>query len=68
MEFTTEQLGFIKKAEKEISDLQSKEHLIFTRICFHLDLNEKGEDMLFDYLFNHFGNPEKISSHVKPKK
>ena len=68
MKFTTEQLGFIKKAQKEISDLQIQEDLAFDRICFLLNLNKKGEDMLFDYLFNHFGDLEKISNHVRPKK
>lgn len=68
MKFTTEQLGFIKKAEKEISDLQIQEDLAFDRICFLLNLDNKGEDMLFDYLFNHFGNLEEISRHVKRKK
>jgi hypothetical protein len=68
MKFTTEQLGFIKKAQKEISDLQIKEDLAFDRLCFLLDLDNKGEDMLFDYLFNHTGDLEKISRRVKDKK
>lgn len=58
LEFTKEQIGFIKKTKKQVQDLAKKQDLVYNKLVELLEIEFGGdeEDKLFDYIYNDFGS------------
>lgn len=55
--YTKEQVGFIKKAKKQIQDLENKQTKIYTDLLesINLEPETEKEEYLFDFVYNDFG-------------
>jgi hypothetical protein len=65
MKFTLEQRNLIKETRSKIQKLENEQAVLYSNLLKGINVNEKAEDWLFDYVYNSFGsikNIEKILS------
>jgi len=65
MKFTDEQRELIKETRSKIQKLENEQAVLYSNLLKGINVNEKAEDWLFDYVYNSFGsikNIEKILS------
>jgi hypothetical protein len=65
MKFTPEQRNLIKETRSKIQKLENEQAVLYSNLLKGINVNEKAEDWLFDYVYNSFGsikNIEKILS------
>ena len=65
MKFTPEQRELIKETRTKINKMQVEQNELYTNLLSKLNLSERSEDWIFDYIFNQYGtikNIENISS------
>lgn len=57
LSFNKEQIGFIKKAKKQVEDFEKKQERVYNNLVesLGLELNSEEEGKLFDYIYNDFG-------------
>ena len=67
MKFTPQQRELIKATRKKINSLESMKTVFFDDLVCQLNLPERGEDWLFDYICNNHGTIKKIESFLNKK-
>lgn len=60
MKFTKEQKDLIKKTKIAIQDSQKLQEKLYETLIKILPLDVDGQDKLYDYIFNNFGNLKSI--------
>ena len=52
MKFTPEQRELIKETRTKINKMQVEQNELYTNLLSKLNLSERSEDWIFDYIFN----------------
>ncbi len=65
MKFTNEQRELIKETRRKINKLKDEQHILYSNLLSQLDMSERAEDWLFDYVYNNYGTIKKIESFLK---
>ena len=67
MKFTPEQRELIKKTRTKINKMQVEQSELYTNLLSKLNLSERSEDWIFDYIFNQYGTIKSIESKSSKK-
>jgi hypothetical protein len=67
MKFTPEQRELIKETRAKISKMQIEQNELYTNLLSKLNLSERSEDWIFDYVFNQHGTIKSIESKSSKK-
>jgi len=67
MKFTPEQRELIKETRAKISKMQIEQNELYTNLLSELNLSERSEDWIFDYVFNQYGTIKSIESKSSKK-
>jgi hypothetical protein len=62
MKFTSEQRELIKETRVKISKMQIEQNELYTNLLRELNLSERSEDWVFDYVFNQYGTIKNIEN------
>jgi hypothetical protein len=65
MKFTDEQRELIKETRRKINKLKDEQTALYSNLLSQLDMPERAEDWLFDYVYNNYGTIKKIESFLK---
>jgi hypothetical protein len=65
MKFTNEQRELIKETRRKINKLKDEQHILYSNLLSQLDMSERAEDWVFDYVYNNYGTIKKIESFLK---
>jgi hypothetical protein len=65
MKFTDEQRELIKETRRKINKLKDEQHILYSNLLSQLDMSERAEDWIFDYVYNNYGTIKKIESFLK---
>jgi hypothetical protein len=65
MKFTDEQRELIKETRRKINKLKDEQHILYSNLLSQLDMSERAEDWIFDYIYNNYGTIKKIESFLK---
>jgi len=65
MKFTPEQRDLIKETRKKIQKLEKEQTALYSNLLSQLDMSERAEDWIFDYVYNDYGTIKKIESFLK---
>ena len=65
MKFTNEQRELIKESRRKINKLKDEQHILYSNLLSQLDMSERAEDWIFDYVYNNYGTIKKIESFLK---
>jgi hypothetical protein len=65
MKFTNEQRELIKETRRKINKLKDEQHILYSNLLSQLDMSERAEDWIFDYVYNNYGTIKKIESFLK---
>lgn len=65
MKFTNEQRELIKETRRKINELKDEQHILYSNLLSQLDMSERAEDWIFDYVYNNYGTIKKIESFLK---
>ena len=65
MKFTNEQRELIKETRRKINELKDEQHILYSNLLSQLDMSERAEDWVFDYVYNNYGTIKKIESFLK---
>ena len=67
MKFTSEERDLIKETRAKISKMQIEQNELYTNLHRELNLSERSEDWIFDYVFNQYGTIKSIESKSSKK-
>jgi len=67
MKFTSEERDLIKETRAKISKMQIEQNELYTNLLSELNLSERSEDWIFDYVFNQYGTIKSIESKSSKK-
>ena len=67
MKFTPEQRELIKETRAKISKMQIEQNELYTNLLSELNLSERSEDWVFDYIFNQYGTIKNIENKSSKK-
>ena len=62
MKFTSEQRELIKETRDKINKMQAEQSRLYANLLSKLNLSERSEDWIFDYIFNQYGTIKNIES------
>jgi hypothetical protein len=65
MKFTTQQRELIKDTRNKINKLKIEQTDLYSNLLSQLDMSERAEDWIFDYVYNNYGTIKKIESFLK---
>jgi hypothetical protein len=65
MKFTTQQRELIKDTRNKINKLKIEQTALYSNLLSQLDMSERAEDWIFDYVYNNYGTIKKIESFLK---
>ena len=65
MKFTDEQRELIKETRRKINKLKDEQTTLYSNLLSQLDMPERAEDWIFDYVYNNYGTIKKIESFLK---
>jgi hypothetical protein len=65
MKFTNKQRELIKETRKKINKLKDEQYTLYSNLLSQLDMPERAEDWIFDYVYNNYGTIKKIESFLK---
>jgi sugar-specific transcriptional regulator TrmB len=65
MKFTDEQRELIKETRRKINKLKDEQTSLYSNLLSQLDMSERAEDWIFDYIYNNYGTIKKIESFLK---
>jgi hypothetical protein len=65
MKFTDEQRELIKETRRKINKLKDEQTTLYSNLLSQLDMSERAEDWIFDYVYNNYGTIKKIESFLK---
>jgi hypothetical protein len=65
MKFTDEQRELIKETRRKINKLKDEQTALYSNLLSQLDMSERAEDWIFDYIYNNYGTIKKIESFLK---
>ena len=67
MKFTSEERELIKEARAKISKMQIEQNELYSNLLSELNLSERSEDWIFDYIFNQYGTIKNIENKSSKK-
>lgn len=67
MKFTPEQRELIKETRTKINKMQVEQNELYTNLLSKLNLSERSEDWIFDYIFNQYGTIKNIENKSSKK-
>jgi hypothetical protein len=67
MKFTPEQRELIKETRTKISKIQIEQSELYANLLDKLNLSERSEDWIFDYIFNQYGTIKNIENKSSKK-
>ena len=67
MKFTPEQRELIKETRTKINKMQVEQNELYTNLLIELNLSERSEDWVFDYIFNQYGTIKNIENKSSKK-
>jgi len=67
MKFTSQQRELIKETRAKISKIQIEQNELYTNLLSKLNLSERSEDWIFDYIFNQYGSIKDIEKKSSKK-
>ena len=67
MKFTSEQRELIKETRDKINKMQVEQSGLYANLLSKLNLSERSEDWIFDYVFNQYGTIKSIESKSSKK-
>jgi len=67
MKFTPEQRELIKETRNKINKIQVEQSELYANLLDKLNLSERSEDWIFDYIFNQYGTIKNIESKSSKK-
>ena len=67
MKFTSEQRELIKETRDKINKMQAEQSRLYTNLLSKLNLSERSEDWIFDYIFNQYGTIKNIENKSSKK-
>ena len=67
MKFTSEQRELIKETRDKINKMQVEQSWLYTNLLSKLNLSERSEDWIFDYIFNQYGTIKNIENKSSKK-
>ena len=67
MKFTPEQRELIKETRTKISKMQIEQKELYSNLLSKLNLSERSEDWIFDYIFNQYGTIKNIENKSSKK-
>ena len=67
MKFTSEERELIKEARTKISKMQIEQNELYSNLLSKLNLSERSEDWVFDYIFNQYGTIKNIENKSSKK-
>jgi hypothetical protein len=67
MKFTPEQRELIKETRTKINKMQVEQSDLYANLLDKLNLSERSEDWIFDYIFNQYGTIKNIESKSSKK-
>ena len=65
MKFTPQQRELIKETLNKINKLKDEQTALYSNLLSQLDMSERAEDWIFDYVYNNYGTIKKIESFLK---
>jgi len=65
MKFTTQQRELIKDTRNKINKLKIEQNDLYSNLLSQLNMSERAEDWIFDYVYNNYGTIKKIESLLK---
>jgi hypothetical protein len=65
MKFTTQQRELIKDTRNKINKLKIEQNDLYSNLLSQLNMSERAEDWIFDYVYNNYGTIKKIESFLK---
>jgi hypothetical protein len=65
MKFTTQQRELIKDTRNKINKLKIEQTDLYSNLLSQLNMSERAEDWIFDYVYNNYGTIKKIESFLK---
>jgi hypothetical protein len=67
MKFTSQQRELIKETRVKINKMQAEQNELYTNLLSKLNLSERSEDWIFDYIFNQYGTIKDIEKKSSKK-
>ena len=67
MKFTSEERDLIRETRAKISKMQIEQNELYTNLLSELNLSERSEDWIFDYIFNQYGTIKNIENKSSKK-
>lgn len=67
MKFTSKQRELIKETRVKINKMQAEQNELYTNLLSKLNLSERSEDWIFDYIFNQYGTIKDIEKKSSKK-
>lgn len=67
MKFTPQQRDLIKETRTKISKMQIEQNELYANLLSELNLSERSEDWIFDYIFNQYGTIKNIENKSSKK-
>ena len=67
MKFTPEQRELIKETRTKINKMQVEQNELYSNLLNKLNLSERSEDWIFDYIFNQYGTIKNIENKSSKK-
>ena len=65
MKFTPQQRELIKETRNKINKLKNEQTALYSNLLSELNMSERAEDWIFDYVYNNYGTIKKIESFLK---
>ena len=65
MKFTPQQRELIKGTRNKINELKDEQTALYSNLLSELNMSERAEDWIFDYVYNDYGTIKKIESFLK---
>ena len=65
MKFTPQQRELIKETRNKINKLKDEQTYLYSNLLSELNMSERAEDWIFDYVYNNYGTIKKIESFLK---
>ena len=65
MKYTPQQRELIKETRNKINKLKDEQTALYSNLLSELNMPERAEDWIFDYVYNNYGTIKKIESFLK---
>ena len=62
MKFTPQQRELIKETRNKINKLKDEQTALYSNLLSELNMSERAEDWIFDYVYNNYGTIKKIEN------